>query len=254
MENNMQMIDVLKRLAELDSKSPNVIKESTEVAECGMMGMGVPEAPKTPATINITANDGEELGGMLAALMQLAGVQKVGPEHLGIESEPMKLTAEPTMRGDSTDDMRNVIDKLNPDADGDQEDDQEETDEQYDNSPESPAPKKAFNSNEFANQENQPGVGNRMDGGMPKGRPTYESLMADYKKFVTESTLTESSYEDILKHYPKEVQDFKNGGDLNYDLESALWDYHFNNGDIRNYNADASEYIGQHLADYLGVD
>lgn len=184
----MQMIDVLKRLAELDSKSPNIIKESTEVAECGMMGMGVPEAPKTPATINITANDGEELGGMLAALMQLAGVQKVGPEHLGIESEPMKLTAEPNMGGPesgSTDDMRSVIDKLHSDGD-DQEDDQEDTDEQYDNSPDSPEPKKSFNSNEFANQENQPGVGNRMDGGMPKGRPTYESLMSEYRAFVSE--------------------------------------------------------------------
>jgi hypothetical protein len=78
--------------------------------------------------------------------------------------------------------------------------------------------------------------------------------MAEYKKFVTESTLKESSYEDILKHFPKQVQDFKNGGELDYDLESALWDYHFNNGDIRNYDADASEYIGQNLADYLGVD
>lgn len=206
MENNMQMIDVLKRLAELDSNNPNVIKESTEVAECGMMGMGIPEAPKTPATINITASDGEELGSMLAAIMQLAGVQKVEPEQLGVESEPMKLTAEPSMGGPesgSTDDMRNVIDKLNPmdggddvnkahgdldnDGDHDMDDhDQEKTREEYDNSPANPQPKKPFSANEFANQENQPGVGNRMDGNMPKGRPTFESLMSEYRAFVSE--------------------------------------------------------------------
>jgi hypothetical protein len=41
----MQMIDVMKRLAELDSKNPNVVKESTAIEECGMMpmpGMGMP--------------------------------------------------------------------------------------------------------------------------------------------------------------------------------------------------------------------
>jgi hypothetical protein len=206
MENNMQMIDVLKRLAELDSNNPSVIKESTEVAECGMMGMGIPEAPKTPATINITASDGEELGSMLAAIMQLAGVQKVEPEHLGVESEPMKLTAEPSMggpEGGSPDDMRNVIDKLNPmdggddvskshgdldnDGDHDMDDhDQEKTREEYDNSPAGHQPKKPFNANEFAHQENQPGVGDRMDGNMPKARATFEALMSEYREFVSE--------------------------------------------------------------------
>lgn len=200
------MIDVLKRLAELDSKNSNVIKESTDVAECGMMGMGVPQAPKTPATINITASDGEELGSMLAAIMQLAGVQKVEPEQLGVEPEPMTLTAEPSMsgpEGGSPNDMRNVIDKLNPmdgdddvskshgdldnDGDHDMDDhDQEKTREAYDNSPASPQPKKPFNANEFAHQGNQPGVGNRMDGNMPKAHATFESLMSEYQKFVSE--------------------------------------------------------------------
>ena len=38
MENNMQMIDVLKRLAELDAKNSTIIKESA-VEECSPMGM-----------------------------------------------------------------------------------------------------------------------------------------------------------------------------------------------------------------------
>ena len=71
------MIDVLKRLAELDANNSNVVYE-TKVSECGPMAMGgmempVVEEPKTPATLNITAGDGEELGNMLAAIMQLAG-------------------------------------------------------------------------------------------------------------------------------------------------------------------------------------
>jgi hypothetical protein len=211
MENNMQMIDVLKRLAELDSNNPNIIKESTEVAECGMMGMGVPEAPKTPATINITASDGEELGSMLAAIMQLAGVQKVEPEQLGVQSEPMKLTAEPSMgglEGGSPDDMRNVIDKLNPmdgdddvskshgdldnDGDHDMDDhDQEKTREEYDNSPSDPTKRNPYPKNSVGTPGTQdaagnPGVGDRNDGRQPKAFPTFESLMSEYREFVSE--------------------------------------------------------------------
>jgi len=253
------MIDVLKRLAELDAKNPNVktvIKESADVAECGPMGMMSSE-PKTPATINITAGDGEQLGSMLAALMQLAGVHKVGDEHMG-SATPATIMTSPSPMGHGTsagDDMRSVIDKLNPE-------DEEATDEgQYDTSPNDPTDIPPYDEEGLGpnHHENQP-----QSGSVPKDhemRPrdrnqpvaTFENLMAEYKKFVTESTLTESSYEDILKQYPTEVQDFKNGGDLDYDLQSALWDYHFNKGDIRNYDADASEYIGQNLADFLGV-
>ena len=104
------MIDVMKRLAELDAKNSNIVKESQQpVEECGMMPM---EKPHTPATMNITANSGEELGDMLSALMQLAGVHKVGDEHMGTEPKPTTMTAEPS--------MRSVIDKMHSD-DGDAE-------------------------------------------------------------------------------------------------------------------------------------
>ena len=116
------MIDVMKRLAELDATNPNIVKESQQsVEECGMMPM---EKPHTPATMNITANSGEELGDMLSALMQLAGVHKVGDEHMGAEPAPTAMTSEPS--------MRSVIDKLHGD-DGDTEivhgDSEEETEE-----------------------------------------------------------------------------------------------------------------------------
>ena len=64
---------------------------------------------------------------------------------------------------------------------------QEETDEgQYDNSPSNPRKPPPFGANQFANQENQPGQGDRMDGNMPKAT-MEQQLMADYKKFISET-------------------------------------------------------------------
>jgi hypothetical protein len=180
----MQMIDVLKRLAELDAGNPNIIKESADLAECGMMGSMGMDRPSTPATINMTAASGPELTGMLKDIMQLAGMHQVEPSHLGVAQEPMALTAEPVgpAHGDSdVDVMRSVIDRMNPDSD------EEETDEgQYDNSPNDPRDVPEFDSEEFAHHENQPGQGDRMDGTMPKAT-MEDQLMAEYKNFVAES-------------------------------------------------------------------
>ena len=184
----MQMIDVIKRLAELDSQNPNIVKENLGLDECGPMGMMSPQ-PTTPASINMTAGSGEELSSMLGAIMKLAGVEKVEPHHLGAEPEPMALTAEPVSAVgpavSAGDEMRSVIDKMHnagAGEEGDEEsgDDQEETDEgQYDNSP-NPNP---FSSGD--NHENQPGQGDRMDGNMPKA--TFEEqLRADYEQYIAE--------------------------------------------------------------------
>jgi len=206
------MIDVMKRLAELDSKNPTIVKENQEIEECGMMpmpGMGM-ERPSTPASINMTAGSGEELSDMLATIMQLAGVKQHGVEE-PMSAEPMgaepivALTAEPEMGGnDDTMDMRSIIDKLNPmdgeqdgvsaahgdidnDGDHDMADHEEETDEgQYDNSPADPRKPPPFKANQFAHQENQPGQGDRMDGNMPKAT-MEQQLMADYKRFISET-------------------------------------------------------------------
>jgi len=72
--------------------------------------------------------------------------------------------------------------------------------------------------------------------------------LVEFKQNISESI------DVILARYPKEVEHFKQGGDLDYDLEGALWDYYFNRGDIRNYDADASEWIAQQLADELGIE
>ena len=144
------MIDVMKRLAELDATKSSI--EKPNLAECGPMsmmdGMGEMGQPHSPASINMTAATGEELSGMLKDIMSLAGLSKVEPEHLGIEPEPTMMTAEPVTSVGPTSDtevMRGVIDKLNPETDDehgmehddelgsfqhdDSEEDEEETDE-----------------------------------------------------------------------------------------------------------------------------
>ena len=219
------MIDLMKRLSELDAKNPNVVSEaegtvscsscgekfkiagqkdgfshckdhagkkcldeSTDLEECGPMGMMGTDRTSTPATINMTAASGSELTGMLKDIMQLAGVHQVEPSHLGIEQEPMALTAEPMVsvepvQGDSdTEVMRSVIDRMHTG-------DEEETDEgQYDNSPNDPRDVPEFDAEEFAHHENQPGAGFGRRTNQPNANPTaYESLMAEYKEFVAEA-------------------------------------------------------------------
>jgi hypothetical protein len=63
-----------------------------------------------------------------------------------------------------------------------------------------------------------------------------------------------SSLDGILARHADAVEEFKNGGEMGYDLESDLWDYYFSRGDIRNYNADASEWLAQQLAGELGLN
>ena len=225
------MIDVLKRLAELDSQNPNIVKENLGLDECGPMGMmggmaGM-DKPSTPATINITAGSGEELSDMLGAIMKLAGVHSVEPHHMGMEPEPMTLTAEPVAAvgpaASAGDEMRSVIDKMH-DAGGDEEGDEheEETDEgmdEYgipgvDTTPNRPDAHKAFQANQFSNQENQPGSGETSNGEKRQSNlptATYESLMADYKKFVSENMDQMDDDED-----EDEIDKFVNGNQPNF--------------------------------------
>jgi hypothetical protein len=170
--------------------------------ECGPMGMPSEVEHHTPASINMTADSGPELSGMLADIMKLAGVHQVEPEHLGIEHDPVVVTAMPGMavggaaadheemghdHSDSVEvvdepsDMRRMMDMMNPDMD-------DEVDESgYNNTPNDPNEVPEFDPEIYANQENQPGGGDRMDGNMPKAYPTMEErLMADWQHFMTE--------------------------------------------------------------------
>lgn len=139
----MQMIDVLKRLAELDSTNPNVAKTTMQaeqslatvsniegetitesaVAECGPMGMSSMDRPSTPATfsINASAESGEEVSSMLRDIMNLAGVKPVadlpafGGDHKEIEIEPahqLDAMNDAPSAGDEMGDLIGMIDKM----------------------------------------------------------------------------------------------------------------------------------------------
>jgi len=110
------MIDVMKRLAELDSENGGV-KESVQVvneptialitesiSECGMgmsetpaIGGMMGGAPSTPASfsINASASTGDEVANMLTQILTLSGMKEVGPKDIGAEEPGHPLTGEP---------------------------------------------------------------------------------------------------------------------------------------------------------------
>lgn len=137
----MQMIDVLKRLAELDATNPNVAKptmtneqslgtisniEGDTINECGPMGMeGMASmgAPRTPASfsINASAESGDEVSSMLRDIMNLAGVKPAGEEmpmapHQEIELEPAHSAEMEPSAGDDMAKAISMIDQMNAPA------------------------------------------------------------------------------------------------------------------------------------------
>ena len=161
------MINVLQRLAELDSKNPNVanplaagkkvmeadqmpqlpeLKSVNElkalsglkpVAECGIMELGGGEMmnahPRPPASfsINATAADGAEVSSMLSDILNLAGVHKVGDEHMPAVDGPQTsmIQTAPMAHGmDAKDAMRSALDKMN--APGDEMHDMDEPEDE----------------------------------------------------------------------------------------------------------------------------
>ena len=199
----MQMIDVLKRLAELDAKNPNVLKENQQVEECGIMPdyKSSFDKPSTPASINMTAASGEELGDLIRSIANLTKDNTDYTDH-DHDTEMKPLSAMPSigvsaMDGDG--DMRSMIDKLNDIED-------EKTDETYDTTPEDPNPKQPFDSEQYAHHENPPGAAQgRGLKNHPVANPmesidhVYESLMADYRKFVLESNFELDSNRNKLE-------------------------------------------------------
>jgi len=146
----MKMINVLQRLAELDAGNPTVnnplaagqkqVMEADQiaqlpelqsvnelralsglkpVAECGIMELGGAGQSRPPAsfTINATAADGSEVTSMLHDILNLAGVEKVGPEHMpAIDSPQTSMVQAPGMGGEK-DAMRSAIDAMNEPGD-----------------------------------------------------------------------------------------------------------------------------------------
>jgi len=144
----MKMLNVMQRLAEIDSGNPNVVPATesriqpvtadmmpqlpdlTEMSElrslsglkpvneCGIMPMSE-MGHQTPASfsINASAASGDEVAGMLSQIMNLAGVHQVGPQHMPIQhGRAQPLNAEPAGQ-DEPEIMRSMLDKMNPPED-----------------------------------------------------------------------------------------------------------------------------------------
>jgi len=163
------------------------------LAECGMMGGGMSQ-PRSPASINMTAASGEELSGMLKDIMSLAGLHKVGQDDLGHDHEPAVLSTEPGMSISKVDseplDMKSMIakmDSMNTPSDLEVDDEEEKVNE-YDNEPNLETLGMSANINPPGNgidrQKSQhPMAAAKGDNPL---EATYESLMAEYKKFISE--------------------------------------------------------------------
>lgn len=241
----MQMLDVLKRLAELDAVNPRVMSDvpvlnneskdvdeekaeegpeilkiksdqakakgeksfnvggktfpvkegdDEQVEECGMMPpMGGMHDHHTPASINISADSGDELSAMLRDIMTLAGH---GDSGMSMEPDMAIAMTPPaevdTDQSDSTDSMRSMIDKLNP-ADGDDSDDDSGDDDvkEYDNEP-APETSGYDSMTPTGNDLSSKGgneVGKVNGGGNPYTQTMEQiesNLFAEYRKFVGE--------------------------------------------------------------------
>jgi len=193
----MQMINVLQRLAELDANNSNVITEMEDSTAIREDVSSVSPTSNHPANINITAGSGEEVGSMLAAIMKLAGVEKVGDEHMGVEHEPAIMTAEPSVgvmpsSQSAGTDMRAVLDKINDTSD------EKETDEaMYDNSPDENVEGYDSLTSIHADANKNPAMGgdtlkNHDTRSRVRNQPTAtmeQQLMDEYKEFVVENDL-----------------------------------------------------------------
>lgn len=209
------MIDVMKRLAELDAQNPNIVKESTQaVEECGMMG-SMSSQPHTPASINMTAASGEELSSMLKDIMTLAGRSMGGEEPVGGADGIAVVDTEPTGDVDvgpevGVDDhepsvMRSMLDKLNPGDDEDEPKDEKPV-EEYDNSPD--VETQGYDSmvpsgNDLHREKRQYPAAQPGDNAMSM----EESLMSEWKKFVAEGSDqgVAEGVEDVIKGSEKDV-------------------------------------------------
>lgn len=232
------MINVMQRLADLDAVNPNVVNETNKsnkektspirggqkkektmenlnleslrylsglkntIAECGMMGSG-----GQPASINITAGSGQELTGMLKDIMNLAGVSKVEPHHMPVDSPdagPSTVISAPPMDGamghktDPNVEMHKLMaivgepdrdqDSMNsgdPDGEGDEKKMGEDNNRMYDSSPD-----EKVMGDPMAQFGDKPSGDRRpRQAGLPSANPmetTVRQLFAEYEKFIAE--------------------------------------------------------------------
>ena len=130
----MQMIDVLKRLAELDASNPNVAQptltqetslatvsniEGEQINECGPMGMspmGMEKSTPASFSINASAGSGDEVANMMSQIMTLAGINQSSVHREPLSAEPHGIeldTDDGQSAGDEMGDLISMVDKMN---------------------------------------------------------------------------------------------------------------------------------------------
>ena len=184
--------------------------DDEQVEECGMMPMGAMSGMSnhhhTPASINISADSGDELSAMLRDIMTLAGRDHHDhADDIGMAEPAGDLPPPAEVDTDGGDDMgideptmmRSMIDKLNPgddeggDQDGDQGDDDSDDVKEYDNTP-NPETSGYANMTPTGNDMNSKGdsEASKVNGGGNPYTRTMEQvehdLFAEYRKFVGE--------------------------------------------------------------------
>ena len=183
-----------------DHKGHKALDESANLEECGPMGLMPGQMDHhTPASINITADSGEELSHMLRDIMTLAGRGHTEPDADNMPVDAIAIDMAPPAEIDfdgGNDDntlMRGMMDKLNAAGDEDMDDEkktEEGTDGSWDNSPNHATDIGHYSDATPKGDDLASHGGNerpKMNGG---GNPyaMEEQLMADWKKFMTEDT------------------------------------------------------------------
>ena len=152
------------------------------IGECGISSMG---APHSPASVNITANSGEELSSMLKDIMNLAGVKHSHASSTEVlpGNEPTDQLTHPEMHQQpSMHELIKVVDMPQEEMIQDSMNDDQRV---YDNSPDEDG-KAAGNWPLDGDQDNN--LAANKDVVVNRNKvTTAESLMADYRKFVAEN-------------------------------------------------------------------
>lgn len=204
----MQMIDLLRQIDKLEKHSETrIVKESLD--ECGMMGSSYSDMnrPKVPATINITADSGEELGDLLKIITHIAG-----HDHRSeIDHDSSTISSTPSIGVSSIDntDMTKMIDRLNDidDEEADDSDSSIDDEERF---------KETYGTEPNPEIRDMP-PGNQDPAGTPgaaQGRNQMNNPVATPEEFM---------YECLRQDYQKFLADARYGGRSSWDTSSTGW-------------------------------
>ena len=185
---------------DLDNKSLRQLAGLKKIiTECGEP-MGPTSGAKIPASLNLTADSGPELSGMLRDIMSLAGLHKVEPEHMPpVDSNMLdaKVSTSPT--------MASLIGRMDDIADSEGE--VKEVDEVpgYANSPEQAYSGENFPMGTGDINNDTTAAANALVSKANESMP--EELMQEYRKFASEtnnpvSPMTDqqiTDLDDVLK-------------------------------------------------------